>query len=127
VSRRSQKRSHILRSELRREQTHRCQMKIAITQGSQELGMPPRRAHRRNPLVGDRLREAQYLHAVGEHRRATLAKIEPPLIDFREVRDQIGFEFVTTVNQIQQLREQLIARKPRQPRHRNMTSQGPVG
>jgi hypothetical protein len=127
VPRRSQKRSHIFRSQLRREQTHRRQMKIAVTQGRQELGIPPRRARRRDPLVGNRLREAQYSHTVGEHRRAALAKIEPPLIDFREMRDQIGLEFATAVNQIQQPREQLIARKSLQSTHRKTTSRGHAG
>jgi len=82
---------------------------------------------RRDPLVGYRLREAQYLNAVGEHRRAPLAKIEPPLIDLREVRDQIGLEIAAAANQLDQLREQLIARKPLQRRHEVMTSQGHAG
>ena len=92
-------------------------MKIAIAQGGENLGIPPRRACRRDALVGDRLREAQYPCAVGEHRSAALAEIEPPRIDLRKVRDQIGLEFAAAVNQIQQPREQLIVRKPLQPRH----------
>jgi hypothetical protein len=102
-------------------------MKIASTQGRQKLGIPPRRAQRRDPLVGYRLREAQYLNAVGEHRRAPLAKIEPPLIDLREVRDQIDLEIAAAANQLDQLREQLIARKSLQRRHEVTTSQGHAG
>jgi hypothetical protein len=105
MPRRSQKLSHIFCGELRREQTHSRQMKIALAQRRQEFRIPPRRAHRRDPLVGNRFRKAQYAHAVGEHRRARFAEVEPPRIDLREVLDQIRLELASAVNQFDQLRE----------------------
>lgn len=53
--------------------------------------------------MGDRLRETQYVDAIGEHRRAPFAKIRPTRIDLREVPDQIRLELAPSLNQVQTL------------------------
>jgi hypothetical protein len=49
----------------------------------------PRSACGFDSAVSCMLRQVQYLRAVGEQRRATLAEIQPPRIYLREVRDEL--------------------------------------
>jgi hypothetical protein len=51
------------------------------------------------------------LDAVGEHRRASLAYIEPAGIHFTDVRDQLGVDSPRRAEELRETSEQLVVGK----------------
>ena len=82
----------ILSSEVRRKDGDAAQVKTTIPEHDQEYRKPPRRASDGDAEIGLRFREVQDPGAVGEHRRASLAGIEPPIVHFTDVCDQVGLD-----------------------------------
>jgi hypothetical protein len=67
-----------------REQADRRQVDRPVRQQRQDDWKTSRYASGLDPSVGRVLREVQDLRAVGKERRAALAEVEPPFVQFGE-------------------------------------------
>jgi hypothetical protein len=112
MSRRMNQLRAVVVRELWREQTDRRQMQLPAADGSQELRMPPHRAHRLDPLICNALREVQHPLTPDEHRRATLIEIKTASIHLSEVCEQLGLHGIPALDQLAHSHEQLGIRQP---------------
>jgi hypothetical protein len=99
------------------DQARRREMQVPTPQRDQKLRELPRRPRDCDSFVGDAFCEVQHANAVVEHRGAGLLEIEPPRIDLAEMGDELGLEAVIALDQVVQLRQELIVRKALQRRH----------
>jgi len=80
----------VLGVEHRREASNRCERKRPVLELLEQQRKSPHRARDLDPRVGGGLREVEQFRAVGEHRRATEAQIQPPKLDLGQVGDEVG-------------------------------------
>src|SRR6185436_1388272 len=78
----------VLAQELQRREVDR-----AGREHRMQNGESPRKACRKNSPKSFSLTEPELLHAELEHRRKTGAKMQPPVFDFAEVRDELRRDF----------------------------------
>jgi hypothetical protein len=76
---------------VRSELSNSRQVKTSIPQHFQKHRVPPRCASGGDSLVRLMLREVEHFQAINEHRRASPTRIKATMIDFRDMRHQIGF------------------------------------
>ena len=101
-------------------------MDVATRQRSQKLRELSSSPCNSDSLIRDAFRKVKHADAVIEHRVAGEPDIEPPLIDFPKMSDELGFEGMVTLDQVVQTCQELVVRETVELRH-CMHSIGTVG
>ena len=107
----SEERLSVFSREVWSQQSDGGEVKASIREHLQEHGMFPRCPGRSDTQVGPMLRQMQNARAVGEHRGAGFARVEPPLIDLRDVGHEVGLDSPRLTKQQRQPMKQFFIRK----------------
>jgi hypothetical protein len=101
----------VLASEVRDELADAGQMESTILQHLQDQRVLPGGSACADPQVGLGLGEMEDLRAVREHRRRGFARVEPALLDFSDVRDQVGLDPARVTEQRGQATKDIVVRE----------------
>ena len=82
----------VLGSEVRREQPQPGEMHPSRSDRFDHCGQPPSDPGDGNPIVRGAFGETELVEAEGEHGGMSAVQIQLPVVDFSEVRQEIGLD-----------------------------------